>query len=62
MIDAYAAWLSIVLKYHKSAEEIALFRESYKNVVREEASQKGFDIKKLRLEKGKIIPASQPIW
>ena len=29
-------------------------------MVREEASQQGFEINKLRLEKVKIIPASQP--
>ena len=56
-LDTYASWLSIVLKDHKSAEAIALSRESYKSVVREEASEQGFDIKTFR-----FIPASQPIW
>ena len=49
---AYATWLSIVLKDHKSAEATALSRESYKNVVREEASQQGFDINNVEVRKG----------
>ena len=43
-LDAYATWLSVVLKDHKSAEAIALSRESYKSVVREEVSQQGLFI------------------
>ena len=42
--DACASWLTIVLKDHSSAEVIALSHGSYKAVVREEASQQGFDI------------------
>ena len=42
--DACASWLTIVLKGHSSAEVIALSHGSYKAVVREEASQQGFDI------------------
>ena len=49
---AYATWLSIVLKDHKSAEATALSRESYKNVVREEASQQGFDINNVEVREG----------
>ena len=52
-LDAYATWLSIVLKDHKSAEAIALSRESYMNVVREEASQLGFDINNVEVREGK---------
>ena len=51
-LDAYTTWLSIVLKDHKSAEAIALSRESYKNVVREEASQQGFDINNVEVREG----------
>ena len=40
----YATGLSTELKDYKSAEAIALSRESYKNVIREESSQQGFDI------------------
>ena len=43
-VDACASWLTIVLKDHSSAEVIALSHGSYKAVVREEASQQGFDI------------------
>ena len=43
-LGAYATWLSVVLKDHKSAEAIALSRESYKSVVREEVSQQGLFI------------------
>ena len=51
-IDAYATWLSIVLKDHKSAEANALSCESYKNVVREGASQQGFDINIVEVREG----------
>ena len=51
-LDAYATWLSTVLKDHKSVEAIALSRESCKNVVREEASQQGFDINYVEVREG----------
>ena len=51
-LDADAAWLSIALKDKKSAEAIALSRESYKNVFREEASQQGFDINSVEVREG----------
>ena len=51
-LDAYTSWLSIVLKNHKSAKEIALSRESYKSVVREGASQQGFDINNVSFREG----------
>ena len=51
-LDAYAAWLSIVLKDDKSVEPIALSREFYKNVVREKASQQGFDINNVEVREG----------
>ena len=51
-LDAYTSWLSIVLKDNKLVEAIALSRESYKNVVREEASQQGFDISNIKVREG----------
>ena len=48
----YTAWLLIVLKDKKSAETTALSRESQKNVIREEASQQGFDINNVEVRKG----------
>ena len=44
-----SSWLSIVLEDYKSAEAVALSRESYKSMVREEASQQGFDIDKFEV-------------
>ena len=51
-LDTHATWLSIVLKDHKLAEAIALSRESYKNMIREEAPQHGFDKYKLEFREG----------
>ena len=50
--DACASWLTIVLKDHSSAEVIALSHGSYKAVVREEASQQGFDINNVEVREG----------
>ena len=55
-LDVYATWLSIVLKDHKSAEAIALSRESYKNIVREEASLPDFDINNVEVREGEDYP------
>ena len=43
-LDAYATGSSVVWNDDKLAEATALSRESYKDVVREEASQQDFDI------------------
>ena len=51
-LDVNATWLSTVLKDHKSAEVLALSRESYKNVDREEACQQGFDINNVEVREG----------
>ena len=52
-LDAYGSWLSIVvLKDHKSMEATALSRDSYKSAVREEASQRGFDINNVEVREG----------
>ena len=52
-LDAYASWSSIVvLKDHKSMEATALSRDSYKSVVREEASQQGFDMNNVEVREG----------
>ena len=40
------------MKNHKSAEAIALSQESYKNEVREEASQQGFDVNNVEVREG----------
>ena len=42
-LDATAQSLIIVLKDHKSAETIALTRESYENVVRKAALEQGYE-------------------
>ena len=52
-LDAHASWLSILLKYHKSAEAIVLSCESHKSVVREEASQQSFDTDNVEVREGK---------
>ena len=51
-LDAYATLFSIVLKDHKLAEAITLSHESYKNVIREEASQQGFEKSNSEFRKG----------
>ena len=51
-LDAYATLLSIVLKDYKLAKAITLSCESHKNMIREEASQQGFDINNIEFRKG----------
>ena len=51
-LDAHASCLSILLKYHKSAEAIVLPHESYKSMVREEASQQGFNTDNVEVREG----------
>ena len=51
-LDAYSASLSIVLKDHKSAEAIALSRESYENVIKEAAAQQGYDLISVKVTEG----------
>ena len=51
-LDAYAKLLSTVLKDYKLAKAITLFRESHKNMIREEASQQDFDINNIEFRKG----------
>ena len=51
-LDACASWLTIALKDHNSVEVIPLSHGSYKPVVREDASQQGFDINNVEVREG----------
>lgn len=52
-LDAYATWVSVVMKYYKSVEAIPLLSQTYKNVIREEPFLQVFDIKNVEIRESK---------
>ena len=52
----------LYLKYHKSVEATTLSSESYKNIVREEASLQDFDINNVEHREGEDYSCTPVHW